>query len=480
MKTMVGVFFALFSFIGMAQEVLSWNSEVQIANGTTYGYLRPRIVLTANDIPLVVFSDGSSQQVYAARWNGASFATPVSLLPQGMTAHTLTWTGPEVAAKGDTVVVVFKANPMDMGNVYAVRSTDGGISFSDTIRVDNYDAGVAWLPSVEIDELGNPSVIYMAHDSLWEHPRYVVSHSTNTGLSYQPAMEISSMIPDEACDCCPADYVIKGNREIMLYRNNENNVRDIYGVYSTDFGATYNSFLQLNQLNWVVTSCPSSGPQGIFRDTDLISVSMSRASGKTRVYITQTDAATTLGTTSDVMMTPPSNVNGSQNYPRISGNQDTLVVVWQESNPSNPDIYAAFTTTGNINDFLTTKMVVNQDVNGSQTNPDVLVKNGKVHVVFQDAITGSAIYKTGNFGTLALLDQDLTVIQVYPNPTTSSFVVEGIEHGKYQVRDLRGFVLQTGDIDHQQSIAIDHIPSGYYFVEIETTQGRINRTLLKL
>lgn len=479
MKTIILLCLSFYSALGIAQEMLSWNNEVQVANGTSFGNTRPRIVLTKNDIPLVVFSNSATMQIYAARWNGSSFSSPVSLLPQGMSAYVLSWTGPDVAAKGDTVIVVFKADPIEDGNIYAVRSIDGGLSFSDTIRVDNHNAGVAWMPSLDIDENGNPSVIYMAHDSLWVHPRYVVAHSSNTGLSFDPSMEITLSIPDEACDCCPAEYVIKDNREVLLYRNNESNIRDIFGVYSTDFGSSYNSFEQLNQLNWLITSCPSTGPHGMFRNNELLSVSMSRASGKNRVYITSTVATNSIGASVDLEMTAPSNVNGSQNYPRISGNQDTVVMAWQESNPSNPDVYCAFTTTGNINDLLTTKALVNQDITGTQTNPDLVYKNGKVHYVFQDALSGTVIYKWGSFGMLGVEEVNLIEIQLFPNPTASNFVIKGIEFGNYELKDLRGMVIKSGVFSENEVISLDIFPAGMYVVEIQTIAGIVHRSVVK-
>lgn len=469
----------LFAFCGNSQQVLSWSSEVQVANGTNFGNLRPRIVLTANEVPLVVFANTNSMQIYAARWNGSSFDTPVSLLPAGMSAYVLSWTGPDVAAKGDTVVVVFKADPIEDGNVYAVRSINGGITFSDTIRVDNYNAGVAWMPSLDIDENGNPSVVYMAHDSVWVHPRYVVAHSTDAGLSYNPSMEISLAIPDEACDCCPAEYVINGNREVLLYRNNEANIRDIFGVYSADYGATYNSYEQLNQLNWLITSCPSTGPHGLFRNNELVSVSMNRASGKNRVYITTTATSTVLGTSSDLMMTAPSNVNGTQNYPRISGNNDTIVMAWQESNPSNFDAYCAFTTTGNVNDLLSSKGIVNVDPNGAQTNPDVFFKNGKVHYVFQDGLTGTVIYKWGTFGMLDLTEEQHATFKILPNPAFTEIQIVGAEGALFLLKDLQGKELKRGKIVGQEFISIESFPAGCYVIEVLSSEGYAIQSWIK-
>jgi len=468
MKNLLATLFVLIAGLVNAQNILEWNSEIEVSDGGIYGNTRPRIVLTANDVPLVIYGNGGTKQLYASRWNGSGFSTPVSLLPANMTAYVLSWTGPDVAAKGDTVVVVFKAEPMDNGNVYAVRSTDGGITFSDTIRVDDHNAGVAWMPSLDIDENGNPSVVYMAHDSLWVHPRYVVSHSANAGLSFDPSMNIAISIPEEACDCCPAEYLINGNREVMLFRNNDNNVRDIYGVYSSDGGTTYPSVSQINMLDWVVTSCPSSGPHGLLRGSDLITVSMSRSSGKNRVYVTINSATTSLGNPSEFMLPAPDNVNGSQNYPRISGNQDTIVLTWQESNPSNSEIFSAFTTVGNVSDFTATKAIANTITTGAQTNPDVVYRNGVAHLVFQDGPTGSVIYKTATVGTVGINETELPAISVYPNPSTGEFhFTHQIDHVT-EVIDLSGRSIDFQVIPDGEfgSVQVNDL-SGSYFIVVE-------------
>lgn len=423
----------------VAQNGIEWQPELEVADGSTYGNVRPRIVLTANDVPLVVFGKGTTKQLYAARWNGSAFGSPVALLPENVTAYLLSWTGPDVAAKGDTVVVVFKAEPMDAGHVYAVRSTNGGLTFSDTIRVDDHNnGGVAWMPALGMDANGNPSVVYMAHDSIWENPQYMVTHSTDGGLTYNGEMEITTGIPEEACDCCPAEYLINGNREVMLYRNNDNNVRDIFGVYSTDGGATYPHSAQLNQLDWSVSSCPSSGPHGLLRSNDLITVSMSKASGKNRVYVSTSEATTTFGSPVEFMLPAPSNVNGNQNFPRISGTQDTIVMTWQESDPSNNEIFCSFTTDGDVTAFSDTKAMANNTTSGSQTNPDVVYSNGQIHLVFQDGSSGAVIYKHGTIGTLGIAENNTVSFSVFPNPSNGAFHIEGERIDDVQVLDCTG------------------------------------------
>jgi hypothetical protein len=418
MKIYTLILLSLISSSSFSQTIIQWEPEIAVADGTLFGNVRPRIALAANDIPVVLFGKGPNGLLHTARMNGSIFSAPISILPPNFETYLASWTGPDLAAKGDTLIAVFKRLPMETGFVYSVRSTDGGNTWSDTIRTDSHtNGGVAWMPSLDIDENGNPSVIYMAHDPVMVNPHYVVTHSTDQGVSYQAEMEITSSIPDEACDCCPAEYVIDGTKHAMLYRNNDNNIRDIYAVYSDNDGITYSQNANVDQLNWSLLSCPSTGPHGIFNNEKLVTVYASRATGSYRVYISETTLSPSFTFSTRTSMTPPLNSNGSQNFPRISGENDTIVMVWQESETSNPEIYSAITTTGAVSELLSTKALVNTITTSSQTNPDVIYANGHVHVVYQDAYTGDVIYRKGSIGTLNTDEVIIPSLKIYPNPS---------------------------------------------------------------
>jgi hypothetical protein len=464
MKLFIAFLFTFLSVVLRSQPIISWEEEIFVTQTNQFGNTRPRICLTAQDIPLVVFGKATSGLLYSARLVGSLFNTPLPLLPDNMASYLTTWTGPDVASNGDTVIVVFKAQPMDFGKVYSLRSLDGGLTFSDTIRVDNHPLGHAWLPSLDIDENSNPSVVYMAHDLNGMNPTYNVVHSINKGLTYENEMEITLAIPQEACDCCPAEYVINGNQHALLYRNNDANIRDIYAVYSDDDGANYSSYVNVNNLNWTLSSCPSTGPHGIFNNGKLLTASASAASGKYRAYLSETVTSPSLVLQSQTMMTPPGNINGVQNYPRISGKNDTIVLIWQENSPSNNDIFAGITVSGSIQELVDSKAIVNDSTFGSQSNPDIIYANGKIHCVFQDAISGKVIYKRGilSMNSISQIpDQDIIV---FPNPLSTSLTIKSnLLTSSYSIYNVLGEIVQTGDLTSLQTeINLSALSNGAY------------------
>ena len=192
--------FILLSFINFAQHSIAWEPEISVSDGSLYGNIRPRMTILENGNPVILYGNSGDENLHISTWNGTSFNTPTQIVPAGMSAYVAHWTGPDIASKGDTIIAVFKLNPAETGNVYSVRSTDGGVTFSDTIRVDNHDDGVAWMPSMDIDDNGNPVITYMAHGPSWINPEYVLVNSDDAGLTYNPEFSVSTVI-GEACDC---------------------------------------------------------------------------------------------------------------------------------------------------------------------------------------------------------------------------------------------------------------------------------------
>lgn len=458
----------------LAQGTVIWGPEIPVADGSVYGNMYPRATVVG-DTPVVVYGNGATEELFVSRWNGSGFDTQ-PILPPGTSAYFTNWTGPDIASVEDTVIAVFKMNPVDTGNVYIVRSTDGGVTFSDTIRANNYTGGNAWMPSLEMRPDGNPVVSMMIHDGTWSNPRYVLAHSTDGGLTFGNVEEVASSIPGEACDCCPSEVVIDGARELLLFRNNEMNIRDVYGVLSTDGGQTFPYAENLDQLNWNVSSCPSSNMDGVFMNDDLYTVFASAAEGIYRVYVSKTNVSSGLSLDSVEVMTAPIPASGIQNYPRISGENDTIVMVWEERINFNKEIYYSVAVPGvDVVHALTTyKFQGNQTITANQTNPEVVYKNGYVHLFYTETGSGDLMYRRGQVDVaLGTAENFSATVRMYPNPSaTGSGVVQG-------AKEITGVTSLTGkQLDFSQNasdvgvgIQLETTAPGVYFLHGTGTDG---------
>jgi hypothetical protein len=375
-KQLLGTFILSVAIIGQASgQTLSWSAPETVAMGSMYSNIYPRLTLNAAGDPVVIWGSGSNDKIYSAKWNGSAFDTPLTLNPDGLIPFVANWAGAEIASAGDTVFVTFSTDLSLEGKVYTVRSLNGGLSFEDTVRVDQIGTDVPRFPTITVANGGNPVVAFMQLDENFENAEYAVARSMNGGTSYMPSIIPSLAAVGSACDCCPASIVADGNTHILTYRNDNNNIRNMWASYSFDGSTSYSASSEIDQTNWMIMSCPSSGPSNIIIGDSLISTWMS-------------DGAVYFGT---------SNINdqqnglqrelfpvsvGTQNFPVIAGKGDTLGIVWQAYNGPQEVFFSwSFTGAAGLGYLVDT---LTAEFSGSQTRPDLEYADGKFHLVYSD------------------------------------------------------------------------------------------------
>lgn len=480
MKTFFLVAVLFTSTEAFAQNAIVWEPEITVADGSVFGNLRPRASIV-NGNPIVIFGKTGYDNLFIAKGNGTSFNAPISVVPPGLSSYIASWTGPDLASKGDTVVAVFKLNPTETGNVYVVRSIDGGITFSDTIKANNYAGGNAWMPSMDLDDAGNPVVSMMIHDGTWSNPRYAVTHSPDAGLTFDPIVNIAANVPGEACDCCPSEMIVSGQKEVLLFRNNDADIRDIHGVLSTDGGASFPTFSNIDNVQWSISACPSTGSDATFLGDDLYTVFSSAGEGLYRVYISKSSTTSGLNFLSRETMSPVAN-NGTQNYPTISSANDTIVMAWEERTNFNKDIFYSVSVPGMdpMTALTTYKFPLDLGAAGTQTNPDILYKNGFVHLFYQDDYSGDLKYRRGQIDVnLGLENHSSNTIVLSPNPSESAQVtllncasVEAVHSVSGEKIPFKTRATQGGII-----LQSEELSSGVYFIQCSTESS--TSTILK-
>lgn len=460
----------------LAQSV-NWNAPIPVALGSTYGNVYPRIALTTGDNPQVVWENGSTDKIYTARWNGSGFTSPLTLNPAGVFPYIASWTGAEIASSGDTVFVVFSTVPVGAtAQVYTVRSLDGGVTFQDTVRVDQIGTDVARFPSVATGLNGNPVVNFMRFNSSFHDPEYSVSRSTNGGASYLAPLTPTSLSPGFVCDCCPATIATDGDKHVLLFRNDMNNIREMWACYSTDGSASYTATSEVDQTNWSINSCPSSGPSGIIVGDSIFTTWM--ATGD--IYISSANLNDQqIGVHRQIF----AQGSGNKNYPVIAGKGDTLALIWQGVNSGPTDIFFTYSVTGmaglgvNI-DTLTVGPL------GSQTRPDLEFSNGKFHIVYSDNVGSNVMYLQGtidpnSLGVNELESQaEITIFSAQDDGKTVLKVKSDLETASsIQVINAAGQQVLFNKQYISAGISTISLPEtiqkGVYYVVLETKAGSI-------
>jgi hypothetical protein len=71
-------------------------------------------------------------------------------------------------------------------------------------------------------------------------------------------------------------------------------------------------------------------------------------------------------------------------------------------------------------------------------------------------------------------------ISLYPNPTTDSFQISGIEETALLIiSDLNCYVLLKKQITCDENIKISHLRNGVYIAKIVTPTGMVEKKLVK-
>jgi len=347
-------------------QYLNPSTPYILSSGPSEGYERPRVVITANNSPFVIWSKPSTPKAIKARkWNGTDFDSAADLvnadlMPTG-------FIGPEIAAKGDTVYLIFESLLHNNHVIYLKRSFDGGLTFSDTIRVsDNSNTHKFAMPNISVREDGNPVISYMECLPNWTDWKQVVKTSFNFGMSFSPATDVSALAPGEPCDCCQSTLVTNGNNVYLLFRNDDNNVRNTYIAHSTDNGLTFTATQDLDDINWVLNSCPTSSAVGAVLGDSIMVVRRNGGSGVNELFKSNVNA-------DDLQKSYFTQVESAgsslQDKAEIATDLNNFVTVWEENRNGNKDCF--YSVIGSDGKSLYNGIISDTATFGHKIEPDI-------------------------------------------------------------------------------------------------------------
>jgi hypothetical protein len=479
MKYFVTLIAALFISAAVMSQTLgvSWSSPVNVGTGSLHNNIYPRITLTSGDTPVVVWEDNSPAKVYSARKSGSSFSLPIVVNPTGLSPFVANWAGAELSSSGDTVFIVFTSTPVLSGNAYIVRSVDGGMSYSDTVRVDQDSAKVPSFPSVIVLPGGNPIVNYMiADDGTMVNTEYVVSRSTDSGNTFLPS--VLPVNPGNVCDCCPGSMAVSGNSVALLYRNNIGNIRDMWSSFSTDAGASFPVSSEIDTTDWLLMSCPSSGPSGVIIGDSLITTWMSGATGNSRIYLgTVNIADQQIGQQRQIY---PVGTN-TQNNPVIAGKGDTLGLVWLGYNGTSQEVLFTWSVTGAAG--LGMKVdTLTKGLTGHQSRPDIAFNNGKFHIVYSNSVGTQVHYIEGTLTTSLSVNEEISDEEMELTAQCKDGSLEVLINSAYSCHANISIVNSLGQELWNQSVFLtsgenkfqggQQLNNGIYFIVVKTNTGK--------
>lgn len=462
-----------------AQSNITWNGMgMDIANNS-YDNRHPRIALDGAGNPLVIWGRMSDESVFFSRWNGTMFTAPVKLNPSWLTVSMGSYLAPEIASKGDTVYVVVKRTPetVDTNRIFIFTSFNGGLSFNPPVELAFIADSLSGYPSVTTDATGNPIVAFMKSDQPFVNPRWVVTKSSDYGNTFSTDVKASGQSGGVVCDCCPAAIINSGSNIIMLYRSNIGNIRDIWAGISPDYGNTFPLGLNVDQSNWNIFACPTSGPDAEIIGDTLYTVFMNGASGSGRIYLSKTSISSGSVNSIDLLTSAIPGL-GLQNFPRMAANGNAVAIVWKQNVNGNDQLPLLFT-----NDIANGFPALYDTVDLNDINiMDVALSNGNIFVVWEDDNTGTVKYRTGTFTpstTTGINEFSQNNFSVYPNPAVTEIKINLFSKDNFEIEIINTHGKTILKTKNKTVIDVSKFSNGIYFIIVREGNNLYSQKFIK-
>ena len=386
--------FLFLPFLSVSQQLIP-SSYTVISSGSNEGYDRPRVVVTANNSAFVMWSKVSSpRSIRCKKWDGLSFGNTIELV--GSDLMPTGFIGPEIASKGDTIYLVFESLLHNNHIIYLKKSFDGGITFSDTIRVSNdSDTYKYAMPNIDVREDGNPVISYMQCLPNWTEWKQTVRASFDFGQSFSSATDVSVLAPGEPCDCCQSTFVTDGNNDVfLLFRNNDNNIRNSYIAKSNDGGISFVDTEDLDDINWLFNACPTSSPVGAVIGDSIMVVRRHGGNGLNKIYKSNVNM-------NDLQKSYFLEIDGEggslQDKAEISTNNTYFVTVWEENRDGVKECF--YNIIDKYGEKFNVSVISDSNTFGHKIEPDIAYVGDNIFAVTYTASTQQEVHFV--FATLA-------------------------------------------------------------------------------
>lgn len=445
-----------------AQSTVLWSDSIQIA-ATPLPVTAPRIFLLPDGTPLAIWGTSSANsQIWCARFENGAFSPAVAVVESPHKPALFGFGGYDVAVSDSQVYVVFEQ--LQQG-IWFTKSNDGGLTFETPIQVQPpISGGYVTIASITADGTGNPVVSYIREKNGAD---YEIRRSADAGESFgEPVIANTPSPGGNVCECCMSDLLASGDSIWIIYRNNNQNLRDIWVSRSSDLGQNFDIATDADATDWFINSCPISGPRMTRAGDSLFTVWMSQADGPARVYASTLHAGTMqLGQELEFPAV------FAQTFPDIASQGDTVGVVLLE-NAKEPVFYHSTRGMFALNASAQRLAVAGHTLQF----PSLAYKNGIFHLVYADATSDQVLYRRGVLSVNTRLETAPGGgLSVFPNPAT-----DGTFSIRSTAEEITGFVLYDGwgNVVFEQEIQglevscrLSFHPVGVYFLKITTEKG---------
>jgi hypothetical protein len=417
-------------------------------------------------------------KVWFSKWGGEAFAMPVQVGPLSGDAFVSSYAGPDIAAKGDSVYIVYKQLPEDKEHIYIRHSYDGGVHFSAREVAVHPDGNIARYPSLAVDESGAPFLSFMKMDRGYDGQQHYVTRSEDMGESFIGETLGSVNTGGKVCECSPANLVVSGNAAVLLYRNYIGGLRNVWAAVSMNGGKSFTAAFQFDSAAFKPETCPASAPHGTILADTLYAVYASGEGAAGLVYISKFSLSTSTVITTELTGAIPGIV--MQHLPRICGYGAAAAVVWTQTAGGNAQVALSFT------DDITHGFPTQYDTvaQGIMMNADVAIGGGFIYIVWEDQISHRVMFRKGLYIRRRADEEKTSVMVNPPKDGQKYFTVIMQDIVSCALIDANGNQVEM-DISYPKNkdvckVATDDMEPGQYVVRVWDKDGKMYAARVEL
>lgn len=251
------------------------DAQIELVRGTdARPPQQPQLAVDSERVVHAVYGMGDDIYYQQSTDEGRSFSNPVRIDIQRIVSLGMR-RGPRIAAsKGAlciTVIGGLQGKGRD-GDLVALVSSDGGTSWSPSIRVNDVESSAReGLHAMAAGPNGQLVCAWL--DLRHGKTEIMASVSHDGGRSWNKNVLVYRSPDGSVCECChPSVCFDEGGTIYVQWRNSLGGNRDMFVAGSSTAGETYDEAEMLGAQHWKLAACPMDGGALAASNGQLISV----------------------------------------------------------------------------------------------------------------------------------------------------------------------------------------------------------------
>lgn len=254
------------------------TTPVSFESDSTKAYSMPLLTKTSTGQVLLSWTEKEEQGLISfclafSTDNGKTFSEK-KVIYAGMGIGNSRLMRAKVLAKKDGSLVAVFSNRTDAGTGNQQGGRGRGGRSSDIVYCVSKDGGNTWTSPQSVDSDPTKGIVrgffdaaVLANDEIAVVYLKDVANSTKHEerdlrlvITQNGVFQPEKVIDPVVCDCCNVNLLVDGKGVLYVYyRDNNDDVRDIANMMSTDNGATFSKPQIVYADGWKINGCPHSG-----------------------------------------------------------------------------------------------------------------------------------------------------------------------------------------------------------------------------